>query len=140
LTSPEKTAIVFEKMFIETLKKRDEIKNQEMLTLHTIEVNEQDLKSMYQQLEHPYVLENNTETGGYWFQSCYGLQDGILRFENLVNPTMEEMTLTGGSFSIKSPDYILRNKTSFFRTKFDIFERKYIAEIHNKTVDESRII
>lgn len=55
-------ALIFEKMFIETLKKRDEIKNQEMLTLHTVEVSEQDLEKMYGQLEHPYVLQNGTET------------------------------------------------------------------------------
>jgi len=94
-SSPEEMAIVFEKMFIEILKKRDEIKNREMLTLHTVEVSEQDLGKMYEQLEHPYVLQNGTETGGYWFQSCYGLQDGTLRFENLVNPTMDEMEISG---------------------------------------------
>lgn len=91
-------ALTFERMYIEMLKKRDEIKCQEMLSLHTVEVSEQDLRKMYQQLEHPYVLQNDTETGGYWFQSCYGLHNGVLRFENLVNPTMDEMNITGGSF------------------------------------------
>jgi hypothetical protein len=71
LVSTDDSRDVFEKGFQASLLARDKVKNQELLLLRNFEISKTDLVSMYKQLEVPYVLENGTETGGYWFQSCY---------------------------------------------------------------------
>ncbi len=91
---------MFEAMYHQALIERDVIKNKELLTLHTVEIVQNNLTSIYRQLEDPYVLSHGTETGGYWFQSCYGIKNGILQLEHLANPTLDEMELSGAEFAV----------------------------------------
>lgn len=123
----------------ETLIMRDKIKSMELRDLHTVEVDRGDLSKIYAQLRSLPPGRRNCETGGYWFQSCYASQNGVLRFENMQNPTLEEMDISGGDFSIigeKGRAYIGRNYVMYLNNAFGLHESRIILEIMQDTMKE----
>jgi len=92
---------LIEKCFFELLDYREEQKTMEMRSLHTVEISKQDLKAIYQQLEHPETVTLDHETGGWWYMDSYRLCNGKLRMMNLHNPPYEIFDASPVIFSIK---------------------------------------
>ncbi|MDD2487377.1 MAG: hypothetical protein PHS92_03335 [Candidatus Gracilibacteria bacterium] len=125
-----------EKLFIEALIKRDDIKNKEYKeNFHTAEISIHDIPKIYKQLNEPYIKANGLETGGYWYQSIYDMNDGVLRMKNIQNPILnKEYISTGGSFhiigDINDPNqFNNRNFQKSFEGDFDEIEQRYLIRL-----------
>ncbi|EKE29865.1 MAG: hypothetical protein ACD_2C00086G0001 [uncultured bacterium (gcode 4)] len=115
--------------------KRDVLKCKELARyLRLIEVEKTDLALIYKQLENPEVLRNWTETWWFWYQNIYDFNNWVLKMDNLQNPRLEEMDLTGWSFAIKheienATNWYIRKPSESRIKQFDKFEARLMSEM-----------
>jgi hypothetical protein len=125
-----------EKLFMNALVKRDEIKNGEYAEwFKNVEISSGDLDKIFEQLDEPYVRDNWFETGWYWFQDIYNFKNNTLRMKNLQNPIInKDIKVTWWSITIlwdiNDPEQFMnRNMQYAFENSFDVFERRYLVKL-----------
>lgn len=118
-------------LFTDALRTRDRIKNEEYRdNFHTVEISKGDIQKIFTQLDVPYVRDNGYETGGWWFQSIYGLNNGVLKMNNIQNPVVGvELEVTPVSTCTSDTRFMNRNMKHAIDTTFDNFEWTYLSRL-----------
>lgn len=115
-------------------------KQLEAREVDTFELATRDLGKMIEQCETPASLAGK-ETGGFFFQSLYGIKNKTLRFYNLNNPRADEIEASGVDFAIKASkfnEYAIRGietAEQYFPIKEGILLNewnKFIDRLHKK--------
>ncbi|MBP8016667.1 hypothetical protein KAZ01_01545, partial [Candidatus Gracilibacteria bacterium] len=134
-------------LFKKALLKRDEIKNKEYRdNFHTVEISRNDFASIYKQLREPYVVNNDTEICGNWFQSIYDLNNGVLKMHNLQNPKLHtELRVTGTKCELIPPidgnwdnHFTQRNRLKYLNNTFDDYELSHLISLSNYKTEEEK--
>ncbi|MFZ4461340.1 MAG: hypothetical protein ACOYN2_02070 [Patescibacteria group bacterium] len=123
---------LIEKYFFEILDYREEQKTMEMRSLHTVEITKQDLKAIYQQLEHPETVALDHETGGWWYMDSYRLHNGKIRMINLHNPPYELIDASPVIFKVKSTETGMKydhvREVDYMKANYSHIETKWMIE------------
>ncbi len=108
-----------------------------MRSLESVGMYRSDLAKIYEQLEHPEILANNWETGGWWFMDCYRIRNGHITMINLRNPPFEILEVSSVEMSLQKNEagysYFKRKVEDFISLSYSAKEtlwamRRYSAE------------
>lgn len=81
-------------LYEEMLRKREELKSEDMKGIHTVKIPKAHLEIMYRHMEQAAVRRDNNEVLGYWISSAYAIQDGTIPYVQMANPTLSEQVIS----------------------------------------------
>lgn len=81
-------------LYEEMLRKREELKSEDMKNIHAVKIPKAHLQVMYDHMEQPSAKRDNNEILGYWISSAYTIQDGVISYVQMANPNLSEQVIS----------------------------------------------